>query len=925
MTFTFGESDHRKKAWGAGLILLLMMIGHTTLETARDSLFLSRLPVSQLPWTYGAIALAALIAVEVNARLRSRFDHRQLFSLTLLGGAVGCIGFIRLFQLELSWAPHAFYVWIAVIATLAIAQFWLLCSEYFTVLQAKSSFALISAGGLIGAMLGGGIARMTAQYFGELALLVVGAFVFVVTAFVPRLLSMFRGDPCMVSATPTLAPSDAGKGGLSRDPRTHGYLERILSLTLLSTVGATVVDYLFKSEVARQVPAADLGNFFGTFNMGLSFVALVLQLFVAPRMMTRGGVGRSLLITPGTLSLAALVALISPGFMAVVLLRGLDGALRFSVHRSSLEVLFLPLSSQTRARWKMVIDVLGQRGGQALAAIAILVCVQFQVEPQLVLLGALGLCVAWLALAATIETHYVSLFRAKIKAGAIDTRADVPELDLRSMESLVSALGSENDDEVLAAIDLLADYDRVRAIPSLLLYHPSRIVVLRTLEIFAREKRTDFAGAARRLLERDDDELRAAAMLALAGQMPEEELRDELSQPLATATRAAVLVSIISRGFDRDGKCGRDVDTACEPQSDPATRMAFAHALRLQGGPSCVTYLPRLAIGANIELELEVAEAMLTTPDESFVPSLIRMLDSRGARNSARDALAAIGEPALLALASATEDEALARRLRAHLPRSIGRFGTAQATDILLDRLEREDDGWIRFKIIRGLGFLRQHVAKHGRMERALMAARGNIVQTVRFMAQRMAMERERETNPRLQTKGGDLLVAVLRDKEARSIDRTVRLVGLSHAANVIHNIRQALATRDPRLRADSIELLVHGAPHDVAQALTTLLDQGDDDARLAQAAEALGESIAVYSYEDLLVQMLSERSSAVRALAAYHLNEIGVEASASKRPAPLPGHASTLSRDVLSQLEELRAKIELPEPLTPALGRRAT
>src|SRR5688500_6540414 len=125
MTFTFGESEDRGKAWGAGLILLLMMAGHTALETARDSLFLSRLPVQQLPWTYAAIALAALGAAEMNARLRSRFDHKQLLSLTLLIGAIGSLGFIKLFQLDLSWAPHAFYVWIAVIATLATAQFWL--------------------------------------------------------------------------------------------------------------------------------------------------------------------------------------------------------------------------------------------------------------------------------------------------------------------------------------------------------------------------------------------------------------------------------------------------------------------------------------------------------------------------------------------------------------------------------------------------------------------------------------------------------------------------------------------------------------------------------------------------------------------------------------------------------------------------------
>lgn len=924
MTFTFGESDNREKAWGAGLVLLLMMMGHTALETARDSLFLARLPVAQLPWTYAAIAVAALAAAEVNARLRARFSAKQVFSLTLIAGAVGCLGFIRLFQLDLRWAPHAFYVWIAVIATLATAQFWLLASESFTVLQAKSAYALVSAGGMVGAMLGGGLARMTASHFGDLSLLILGAGLFMSAALAPRAMRSLRDDAQGTSKARALAPSDAA-GGMARDARSRSYLKRILALTLVATIGATVVDYLFKAEVARRVPPNELGEFFGTFNMGLSFAALLLQLFIAPWVMSRSGVGRSLLVTPGTLCLAALVVLLSPGFLVIILLRGLDGALRYSVHRSSMEVLFLPLSSQARARGKMIVEVLGQRGGQALAAIAILVCVQLDALPKQVLIGALALLIAWLALAGTIEARYVSLFRAKIKAGAIDTRADVPALDLRSMESLVAALGSENDDEVLAAIDLLGDYDRVRAIPSLLLYHPSRVVVLRALEVFARAKRTDFAGAARRLLERDDDQVRAAAMLALAGQMPEEELRRELAQPLAIATRAAVLVAIIGRGFDRDGSCARLVSEGCEPTSDPATRLAFAHALRLQGGPSCVVYLPKLSIGAKLELEQEVAEGMLATAHEAFIPALIRMLDSRGARNIARDALAAIGEPALRALRQAIADPELPRQLRAHLPRSVARFDTPEAADILLEQLETERDGWIRFKVIRGLGFVRQHMGARGRMQRAIKGARACLQQSVHFLNSRLAMERERGTRTSLQTKGGDLLVAVLRDKEMRAIDRAVRLIGLGHAANVIHNIRQALSTHDPRLRADSIELLVHGAPHDVALALTALLDQQRDDLRAARAAQALGEATQALGYEALLAGMLEERSGAIRALATYHMNELGLLPSPSKRPAPQAVYDSPFSRDVLSRLDELRASLELSDGLEPTLRRRAT
>jgi hypothetical protein len=55
-------------------------------------------------------------------------------------------------------------------------------------------------------------------------------------------------------------------------------------------------------------------------------------------------------------------------------------------------------------------------------------------------------------------------------------------------------------------------------------------------------------------------------------------------------------------------------------------------------------------------------------------------------------------------------------------------------------------------------------------------------------------------------------------------------------------------------------------------------------------------------------------------------MNELGLAASPSKMPpAPLPEHGSTLSRDVLSRLDELRSNLDLREGLGPVFGRRAT
>jgi ATP:ADP antiporter, AAA family len=904
-----GNATH---AWAATAVLMALMAGHTVLETARDSLFLSRAPVTQLPFTYAAIAVAALFAAELGGRLHARFDRRAVLAAILLVGATVSVAFVVPFRARAGWAPHAFYVWIALIATLAVAQFWLLLSELFTVAEAKRLYALVSAGGLLGAVFGGLLARFAAQRFGDAALLFAGSGLFVIAALVPGLPR--AAAPQTTTREPFVPPSRAGRGAALRDLRSERYLRRLLGLTLLATVAVTMVDYLFKAEVVRAVPASELGGFFGGFNAVLNGAALIAQLALAPRLLDRLGVGRALLVPPAAVALSALGALVAPSLLTLAWLRGLDGTLRHSLHRSSVEVLYLPLPTQARARWKMVVDALGQRGGQALASLLILACIALSLPPRAMVGIALGVMLGWLALSLTMERRYIALFRAKVKAGAIETRPEVPALDLRSLESLVAALGSESDEEVLATLDLLVEYERTHAIPALILYHPSRAVVVRALDIFASSQRTDFAGTARRLLERDDDEIRAAAMLALSGQMQLDELTSELDKPLPTAARAAVLVAIGAR--EHDGGCTHqiEIERGCAPDADERTRLAFARAFRLQGDRCCVHWLSRLAEGATPELEVEVSRAMLAVPHEAHVPALLRMLGGRGARSIARDALHAIGAPALDALRAALDRADLPRTTRAHLPRSISRFRSAAATDSLLDRLDLERDGWVRFKIIRGLGQLREHLRTAGRTRRVIEHARATLRRATQMMAYRLATERERGQDPRLRTRGGELLVAVLHEKEQLAIDRAVRLVGLLHAANVIHNIRQALAGRDPRLRADSIELLVHPAPSDIAQALTHLLGRGDDRVRLARAALALSEPATDATYKESLRAMLADDSEAVRCVAAYHVGELGLTELGASVADAAEGSAGRLSSEVFERVGALLERIDLPE-----------
>jgi HEAT repeat protein len=318
-----------------------------------------------------------------------------------------------------------------------------------------------------------------------------------------------------------------------------------------------------------------------------------------------------------------------------------------------------------------------------------------------------------------------------------------------------------------------------------------------------------------------------------------------------------------------------------------------------------------LLVDAPPALQSDVARVMLAIPDPSHAPYLIQMLGTRRARPIARDALFAIGDEGLNALADALPRSDLPRQLRAHIPRSISRFDSVRATDVLLDQLEHEADGWVRFKIIRGLGQLRAQMRDPSRMRRATAIARQNLLRAVHFMAWRLADQRDQASDPHLATPGGELLVAALLDKESHAVDRAVRLVGLASGPDIIHDIRRALAGRDRRRRADSIEVLVSESPPDVARALAALLDDAPDMVRMARAADALHESLATGNYEARLDAMLSDESEAVRSVAAFHVGELGLTSLAPSF-SNAAARSSDLSSEVFARVARLLGRASL-------------
>lgn len=869
--FTDVRPDERRGVAGAFLVLFGLLAGHTLLETARDALFLSRLPASRLPWVYLAMAAAAVALWRIQGKGLRRFSGGGGLAALMLFCSAVTFAFWALGSWSSPLALGALYVWSGLVGTLTAVQFWLALGDRYTITQAKRLYKLIGAGSVLGAVAGAGLARVVSERFGGGPLVLAAAILFAVTGAASFLL--MRGRARVESDNvPVAEPASIRQWAALL--RGHPYVPRLAGLVLVSTVGLTLADYVFKSQVAQNIERSQLPAFFATVYMVLNVLALIAQFALTGWLLRVGGLHRSLWVLPVLMALGAGGVALGGGLVLALLMKGADGTLRYSLHRTSIELLFLPIPDGLRARVKPLIDVVGQRGGQAIASVFILSEIVLRRGDVVLSLAVVVLCVVWIAWAIDLRPHYLELFRSALRQGTMRRDADAPELDLEALEALFAALNSRNDVEVVAALDLLSEEGRVRLIPALILYHPSTDVVLRALDLLGASGRTDFVPVADRLLSHQNAEIRAAALRARNAASHDEKLLRSAMEDASPLVQATALVGLVASGWASDD-AQRASDALMNTRFPEAPR-ALARAIRLQPSPPFHDVLLELAQSADREVQAQAALAMQAMGDLDFMPALLPLLAPHEVREAARSALVSFGPPALEFLDRALADETLPHDIRRHLPRTMSRFPAEEASPLLLRRLVTEDDGMVRFKILRGLGRLvtgRPDVPLDDGILRDATAR--TLEAAFRLVDWRLTLERGARDVPVRATPGYDLLVSLLRDKEVHTRERVFRLLDLRLRGQDLERIYRGLASTDPKVQASSRELLEALLQSPMREAVLALVNDVPDRLRIAEAqafyrAQDLG-------YEELLGKLLEEPGETLRCLAAYHVAELGL------------------------------------------------
>ncbi len=350
-------------------------------------------------------SIILLFVVGWYAQLAAKWDRVTLFTRATLF----CI-----FNMLIFWAlqPNFFiegfalmgviyYLWVGMFGVFVVAQFWTFAADVYTNERGKRMLPFVAIGATAGAAFGSWAVNtlIGSEIIPTEALLIVAilpllASIFIVRKVAQREAMHAKADLEESAKTDEAAPEKPSIfSGAKLVLISKFLLLAALVAMLTNWVNTNGENLLFR--VIQESLAADAQTqgitgddsvlafirdgttaFYGNFFFWVNVIALLLQAFVASRLLKYGGFAALLLILPVIALLSYSVMALLPVLAVIKMMKIAENATDYSLNNTSKHVLWLPVSSAMKFRGKPAVDTLYVRLGDGLAAITVLIGVQ---------------------------------------------------------------------------------------------------------------------------------------------------------------------------------------------------------------------------------------------------------------------------------------------------------------------------------------------------------------------------------------------------------------------------------------------------------------------------------------------------------------------------------------------------------------------
>jgi AAA family ATP:ADP antiporter len=859
--------------------LFLVIASAVITKANRDAIYQEKFGSGLLPYADLVSAVAAGLVMAAYVRIHRRVGLRGLLVGTLLTSAAVTFGFWFVARVrEPVWMLPVLYVWASVTAVLLPAQVWTLANRLMTTREARRLFGIVSGGAICGGIVGGLVTQAVALRRDTADVLIPTAIALALCSILVPLLWRERTILATDGAAP--APADGWEPDLDGVRKTLAtiwrspHLRSVATLIGTAAIVTTIVSWQFKAIVQIHYPKTDERTaFYGLFYACAGVLALVTQLFVSSRLLRRFGVAVALLVVPIALITTSIGLLASSALWAVLLLRGSDQVIRYSIDKSTVELLYLPIPPRQLTRAKALIDTLVQRSGDGLgAALLVAVSALFISDPKnadevgLVAVRTsvvtLVLLAVWIAAAISARRHYVDSLRDSIVQPRHKGEPPLPVHGDRAMADLVTAaLDHGTAEEIVHALSLLEHHDPAISHPSVpgLLDHASAEVRRKAVAVLSAVEDTGPLARVEPLVRDPDEGVRAEALVYLSrcGTADPLTYLTELEAVHGSAIAAAIAHFLSRPGPAQNLDAVRVLLQAASGEDSPDRQTARLEAAKLIGSlpDRFETQLNALLQDPSPDVARQAIRAAAVVGKDSSIPLVIARLGDADLAAEAARVLDVFADRAIEPLHLALGQAGTPSAVRHAIPDVLEGIGTVEAERVLVDYL-LDPDPVLRLRTISALNRLREQTADRRREQ--------ELVETV-VAAEILGHYRSYQLLGRMTIGGAAMEAARAHARESMDaeLQRIFRLMKLLMPDQDLHSAYLGLRSGQPVMRANALEFLDHALPPRFRTLLLPLIDgEVSLEQRVAIADRLVGttvessaEAMAAFAASDRLLR----------------------------------------------------------------------
>ena len=815
------------------LYLLLVLLAYYILKPVSRALFLNKFDIDKLPYLYILIAAAGgLLAyvytkVAVRSSLQTAVTGAMAFSVGMLVLIWWLIG------LNQAWVYYFFNIWVSLFSVLLVSQGWLVAANVFTPREAKRLYGLLGAGAVIGAAFGGEFTARAVKYIAPRELLLASA-VFVVLAYIAFRLTAAQAGVSLRSAKGAEAEeANVALGDILGSIRTQRHLQVIVAIMILTFIVDVSIEYQFNAFAKLAYKGHDpsgagltafLGSFYGIY---LNLVTIVLQIVFTAFVVQRLGVGGTLQIMPVTIGITSIVTFFFSGVWAAGALRLTEAATRYTLNRTGMELLYLPLPLELKNRTKAFIDIFVDRFGRGIGGMLLVFLTGIlHLAPKWIAIVTAAFAVPWIVLSHLANREYIATVRRRLSSRRLDfAEARIDPSDRATMRLLEEAARNATGRQSAYAIGLLGEIDNydIRPAVARCVASPDPIVRRKVFEVAAARKLGGFEQAAREELSRDTGQREAAIayLLALSADPAAviSQLLEQSDTGIAEAAARAGAAAADRRGF-ATGHIEMDWLETAARDLDPRKRRVAAAALSL-AGEAGVSLVRELLQDPDREVVREAIISAGRIRDRSLIFSLLPLITRADLRADVLEAIAAYGDGICGTLSDLLNDESLPARVRRQAPRALKLIRTQRSVDVLVQAIGHGNIS-IRESVLRALNSIRNRQPDldfhHGFVTEQILAEARYYFELNAALAPFAAQKAPR-------TAAG-LLARTIEQRLEQAVERLFRLLGLRYPPVEIYSAYLAWRTRRGEELGAALEFLDETLDRDLKRVVLPMLDE---------------------------------------------------------------------------------------------------